>query len=347
MIDNNVALVYVVNHMDFGGCQKIVFDLIVGVNKGFNRVYLISKKGYYSNLLASNDSVRFYADENLFLKKYMLIKKLQKKHAKIVLHTHNRIDMFLKFSLAKHNTHIHTFHSAYTNKNYIYKFVKPEVAISISHTVKSYLNRYGITSQMIYNGIDFDKTMYHQNDFDKTKIKLVYIGRVTKEKGFDKFLENFLYFKPKEINSKLELYVIGDSIHIEKYKNIVRNSNSENRVFFRGFQKNPWANANQYDFLVVPSYFEGFCLVAAEAAAIGMPVVGNNIEALREVLSFSSEESFFNINDKNSVFKVLFFIISNYQKQKRKSLNNTTLIREKFSKEDMINKYIRLYESKK
>ena len=143
------------------------------------------------------------------------------------------------------------------------------------------------------------------------------------------------------------MYVIGDSIHIEKYKNIVRNSNSENRVFFRGFQKNPWANANQYDFLVVPSYFEGFCLVAAEAAAIGMPVVGNNIEALREVLSFSSEESFFNINDKNSVFKVLFFIISNYQKQKRKSLNNTTLIREKFSKEDMINKYIRLYESKK
>ena len=342
---NSVGLVFIVNHMHFGGCQKIVYDLITGIDKKFENVYLIAKKGYYSDLLKEKKTVNFCEREKSFFKNYKLIQKIQKKHSKIIIHTHNRIDIIYKYALNKKSNHIHTFHSAYINKNYLYKFIKPQISVSISKTVKSYLDSYGIDNIMIYNGVELSSQEY--NNREKSNIpKILYIGRITEQKGFDNLLKGLLSFSTKYSEfSKIQLDVIGDGKKIDYYKNLVSNSESQLRVIFKGFVSNPWANLNTYDILVIPSYFEGFCLVAAEGASIGVPIIGNDILALREVLDFLPDSNFFDIHNEYSIHETILINLKNLKKNNDLARKNIDLIRNRYSKEMMILKYINVYES--
>ena len=60
------------------------------------------------------------------------------------------------------------------------------------------------------------------------------------------------------------------------------------RVEFLGGVMDMESFYNQLDLLVMPSRWEGFGLVAVEAMACGVPVVGSDAPGLREVLAVSS-----------------------------------------------------------
>jgi glycosyltransferase involved in cell wall biosynthesis len=344
---NKKAVVFIVNHMNFGGCQKIVYDLIKGIPSSHFDVYLIADSGHFSNLLLEETEVVFFDRKNnsiLSIKK--IINEIQNRHAKIILHSHNRIDILFKYFLRSNDSHLHTFHSAYLNKNYLYKFLKPQKSISISKTVQSYLNKYSIENEMIYNGVELNGLIHLNDDEVLRNPRILYIGRVTKEKGFELLLERLIMFSKKYSGDlSLELNVVGDGEEIEKYKQTILNSKTDFKVDFKGFLSNPWENVNDYDLIIIPSYFEGFCLVAAEGAAVGIPIIGNDILALREVLSFLSDTSFFDIFENDTFDKALYDVIYNYGKQKELAFKNIDFIKEKFSKNIMINKYLKIYES--
>lgn len=338
-------IVFLLNHMDYGGCQKIVYDLILGVYKSFDTIYLISREGHYSNILVDSRSIIFVDRANY--PKYKLVKKIkeiQKSHHKIILHTHNRIDIIFKCVLRKTDSHVHTFHSAYLNKNFFYKFIKPEKSISISSTVHRYLNKYNVDNVMIYNGINLlDSRVYSREKELKTP-KILYIGRLSKEKGFENLLKALLSYKDN-IFINLEFDVLGDGVDIDKYKMMAMSSKTNVKVNFRGYTSNPWDNINDFDLLIIPSFFEGFCLVAAEGASLGIPIIGNNISALREVLNFLPDSNFFDINDLDSVIRTISSSLSNITKQRLIAANNRTSVRHKFSSSSMITNYLEVYES--
>jgi glycosyltransferase involved in cell wall biosynthesis len=260
------------------------------------------------------------------------------------LHTHNRIDILFKYALRKSDIHLHTFHSAYLNNNFLYKFLKPEKSVSISMTVKRYLNRYNIDNQMIYNGVDVHTSQKHFRPKQLEAPKLLYVGRLSEEKGFDKLLKALLVYKYNGTN-QIQFDVVGDGVNIESYKNIVESSEGSLKVNFKGYIPNPWDNINEYDILVIPSYFEGFCLVAAEGASLGIPIVGNNILALREVLSFLPDSNFFDIHDPNSIHITITECLTNILGQRTLALDNTAKITDKFSKKRMLLNYLKAYES--
>jgi glycosyltransferase involved in cell wall biosynthesis len=61
----------------------------------------------------------------------------------------------------------------------------------------------------------------------------------------------------------------------------------ERRVHFLGFQENPYPAIANSDLLLVPSLYEGFGLVVAEAAALGVPAVVSDVPALCEVAALT------------------------------------------------------------
>ncbi len=343
-LSKDLVLVCVVNHMHFGGCQKIVYDLLTGLNSNFKSVYLIARKGYYSDEIIANTTVRFIdiTGFNTF-KVIKEIRKLQKKHDKLILHTHNRKDILYKFILRKRDSHLHTFHSAYLDKNFLYKYVKPQNAISISKTVKNYLSSHNIPSYLIYNGVDLKTIQYVHEKENIHAHRILYVGRVSEQKGFDNLFKALISFSIK--HDKIKLDVIGSGEKIEQYNKFLTSNTNNIKVNFKGFLPNPWMEINNYDLLVIPSYFEGFCLVAVEAAAIGIPIIGNNILALREVLSFLPDSNFFDVYDENSIHQTIIGCLKNMEDQRRLALENTHVIKNKFSKEKMLKNYLKIYES--
>ncbi|MCC1483486.1 glycosyltransferase family 4 protein [Winogradskyella immobilis] len=339
------ALVFLLNHMNYGGCQKIVFDLLSGVYESFDVVYLIAEKGYYSDLLIKTTSIQFIDRTNISI--FGVVKEIQKIQTKcpsLILHTHNRIDILFKYTLRKSDNHLHTFHSAYLNKNYLYKFIKPEKAISISKTVKDYLNKYNIDNEMIYNGISINNSKPYCKTKELDIPKILYIGRLSKEKGFDNILKALLTYKSNQFNH-IQFDVIGEGKNVEEYNKMIVNSGGNLKMNLKGYRPNPWDNINEYDLLIIPSYFEGFCLVAVEGASIGIPILSNDILALREVLDFSQDSNFFNIQDLNSIHTTIFKSLTEISIQRELALNNAERIKNKFSKEKMLLNYLRIYET--
>src|SRR5690606_26476161 len=211
--EKEFALVHIVNHMHFGGCQKIIYELISGLESNFNNIYLITRPGYYYNLLKNNSHINLVDRSNLsFFDVLKQLRALGKEHHRIILHTHNRKDILFKYFLGKYDHHIHTFHSAYLNKNVFYKFIRPQFSVSISKTVSEYLISNGICNLMIYNGIDVGGLKYNPrcSKHDPTPtLKMIYIGRITKDKGFNDLFNALLFYKNNTI-SKIKLEVVGD-----------------------------------------------------------------------------------------------------------------------------------------
>lgn len=134
----------------------------------------------------------------------------------------------------------------------------------------------------VYNIIDGDEiarqsteeTEAEYRSFLKKHRKTVsVVGRFCKEKGFEYLLEAFAQVAEK---ADLGLVMVGDGAYRDKYQRIIRERRLEDRVYFTGFQSNPYKYVAGSDFFVLSSLSEGFPNVLAEAMSLGKPVIAVN-----------------------------------------------------------------------
>jgi starch synthase len=116
-------------------------------------------------------------------------------------------------------------------------------------------------------GADISKIAYNEKkDFSNRPLKLLYVGRITQRKGIKYLLESMKVFKKDKVELTIIGFIHGSGKALDKYKNLFNllPAVSQN-VLFRIYQ--------EYDVLVLPSVFEGFGLVIAEAMAAGLMVI--------------------------------------------------------------------------
>ena len=99
------------------------------------------------------------------------------------------------------------------------------------------------------------------------------VGRFCKEKGFEFMLESFA--KASE-TTDLGRVMICDGAYKEKYLELIDKLGVEDRVYFTGFQNNPYKYMAKSDIFVLSSLSEGFPNVVAEAMSLGLPVIASN-----------------------------------------------------------------------
>lgn len=101
--------------------------------------------------------------------------------------------------------------------------------------------------------------------------RLVMAGRLISCKRHDLVLEAMAQLRDKGIKVSFTIYGTGSCEGEIRAK--VQALSLEDNVFFKGFVENWWQESADYDVFVHPSEREGFCIVAAEAMMIGLPVV--------------------------------------------------------------------------
>lgn len=112
--------------------------------------------------------------------------------------------------------------------------------------------------------------------YDRKNILMV--ARFTSAKRQDLLIEALKYL-PKE----MYLTLIGDGEHLNRCKELASTLNVAGRVEFLGSISDVVPHYRRADVCVLVSHWEGFGLVALEAAQLGKACIVSDIEGLREV----------------------------------------------------------------
>lgn len=156
--------------------------------------------------------------------------------------------------------------------------------IALSGGVKeNIINRYKINSEkirIIYNPVDLETiedrstngeiAPEHVPIFSSHEKVIITAGRLVDDKDHRTMLQAFAKVN-EQIKSKL--VILGEGELEKELKSFAKELGIEDRVYFAGFQKNPYVYFKQADVFALSSKREGFGHVLAEALAVGVPVV--------------------------------------------------------------------------
>ena len=113
---------------------------------------------------------------------------------------------------------------------------------------------------------------------DSDEIKLLTIGRLDHQKGYDIALEACRLLKEKGLRFKW--YVLGKGSLYEEIKQTIQDYGIENEFILLGITANPYPVIDQCDIYVQTSKFEGYGLAIAEARMLNKPVVTTCFDAV-------------------------------------------------------------------
>ena len=145
--------------------------------------------------------------------------------------------------------------------------------VVFSHNMKSQIAKILGSEKnirVIYPGNKYYGTSY-KNKEKKDICSLLYVGRVDVEKNVDLLLK--AYSKCKNL-VRSQLYIVGEGNKLSECKSLTKNMKISDNVFFLGKHYDMSKYYNDANYLVLPTRYEAFGFVMAEAQAFGTPVIG-------------------------------------------------------------------------
>lgn len=159
--------------------------------------------------------------------------------------------------------------------------------VAVSDSAKEvFLNTFPIYSkkiEVIYdiNNPNFiidmaSKTEGYHNEFKG--IKILTIGRLAKEKGYDLAIDACKMLKDAGVN--FQWYVLGKGPLQYNLERLIKAKGITNQFIFLGVRENPYPIIKNTDIYVQTSKSEGFGLAIAEARMLNIPVVTTRFDAV-------------------------------------------------------------------
>jgi len=148
----------------------------------------------------------------------------------------------------------------------------PTKSIVKELSIKGVCNRYIVWGR----GVDTNKFAFHPNRESREKLVVLYVGRISKEKNLEAFLD-------MKFDQPVEMRVVGKGPHETELK---KKYQDRKEIVWVGEKRNTslvmeYQNA---DVFVFPSKTDTFGLVMLEAMATGTPVVGYNVPGPKDVI---------------------------------------------------------------
>ena len=284
---------------------------------------------------------------------YYLIKFIftQKKFLVISFQSNIFAILICKLFSIKIITRSNSFPNDWTNnfiKKLIFKIIYKlaDKTIVNSKSIKSkFVKFYGLNPVHIYNPIDklkiisLSKNKIKKIYKSKNSLKLIMVGRLSKEKDHKTFLKSL-----KILSKKLffEAIILGSGHQEKKIKNVILDYDLQNKVKILSFKDNPYPYIKQSDILILSSLHEGLPNVLIEAAVLKTFVISSNCETgPKEILLNGKAGGLFKVSDsKNLADLILFF-------QKNKKIRNSMVLKaykniNRFDFIKNLNKYLQI-----
>lgn len=229
----------------------------------------------------------------------------------------------------------------------LYRF--SDLCCTVSPQITNFINnrRKSKVAQTISPMIDFhlsDEVINFQRNYAGSKLKILFVGRITIDKGVRELLNAFVEFHKVFENS--ELIFIGDGPLLDNLKKYAISENLLDNVHFLGHITSVIQLADLYktsDLFCLPSYHEGFPRVLYEAMLFKLPIITTfvgTISALMEdmvncirietqdsksisdALTLLLQDSILRQNIANNAFKTVTSYLSNNKLSHLEIINN-------------------------
>lgn len=165
--------------------------------------------------------------------------------------------------------------------------------------------------RLIYNGTSApneDEIHHKNNSYINGKLKLGFIGRLTKQKGLPTLISALGELNQRGIN--FECLMIGDGEDRAALELQVRALRLSEKVIFNGYSETPWLLMKEVPIIVMPSLWEQAGLVAIEAMIRNRTVISTNINGLKDVVIDAKTGYLFNKLDCGKLANILEEIYS-------------------------------------
>ena len=266
----------------------------------------------------------------------------ENKYDKVYIHGNSAM-MFLEAFPAKIAgssviTHCHNTKSNFPLIHYVLKpffnlIVDYKIGCSSAASKWAYC---GEKIRTINNGIDIVKFEFNmqdrlkiRKDLEWNKKKIVgHIGRFSKQKNHVKLLS--IFREMYKMDNSCRLLMIGEGELKNEIETFIIKEKMENLVKIIPFTEYPQMFMSAMDIMIVPSIYEGLCLVALEAQANGLPILISDRQTPETVATNIAYINKLNESDKKWALNALKIIT------KGRSDVTQQMIEKKFDYFDML-----------
>lgn len=192
--------------------------------------------------------------------------------------------------------------------------------------------------RIIYNGCNVPRIREHSFKINPDKINIAFCGRFEHQKGIDVLVERI-----KVINSKYENDFLFHIIGSGTYQNEVLKATDENEnvVVYEAIS-NIADKLYAFDFLIMPSRFEGLVLISIEASLSKVPVIAAVAKGLTETLPPDWPLQF-QLDNEDELLAIFENIRNNNYDLTQLKKQAYSFASVKFSLDGMIDAYSKLY----
>lgn len=172
--------------------------------------------------------------------------------------------------------------------------------------------------QVQYNPINRDEIISMSkeecsgvNIKEKQSLRMVAVGRLVKQKGFDRLIKICSRLDKEGYN--FELFILGEGEERIKLENMINEIHFKNTVKMLGFLNNPYSIMATADVLVCSSRSEGFSTVLSEGVVLGVPIISTECAGVSELFGGKKCGQIVN-NDSKSLYYALKQVLEHPEK---------------------------------
>jgi len=248
------------------------------------------------------------------------IKILKNKNATLVVNTFPMAFVlmpslfFVKRKYVVEHVHYHYYSNALSKvRRFIYSnFSK---VIVLTDRDKLAYSEMGLDAVTIPNPLSFVPAEI--SDSNITKKKIIAVGRLEFQKGFDVLINAFNMI-PDDVKSNWELHIYGEGSEKKELSKLIDTYNLKNSVYLKGNANNLEDIYKSYDFFVMSSRFEGFGMVLLEAMSCGLPCISFDCPTgPREILDSGEFGLLVNNQDEDKLKSEMINLMSNVSLRKK------------------------------
>lgn len=349
-------ILIIIDSLQRGGAETMLINLLPNLNIFFNTVLVtLSNESHFSE-----DQTKSYARYNLrhnsskdFPRSICRLKKIIKEHSPVLVHAQLYFSTIIGRMATPNKIpfvfSIHSFLSKdafQANKLSLYlerlTYNKRQTIISVSETVfKDYEahikveGRHYILNNFVTNA--FFEKQYDFRNHNLSSIKLVSVGNLKEVKNY-KFLLEVI----KELKDKIfvSLDIIGEGHLKHDLQNYI--TIHQLPVKLLGSRSDVDALLPNYDGIIMCSLHEGFGNAPVEAMAIGLPLILNDLDVMKEMAKGNA--TFYKCNDVDALAKIILEYEDNKETLLKLSEQGKIIARKFYSQDSYFIQIKKIYD---
>jgi glycosyltransferase involved in cell wall biosynthesis len=311
----------VINSIGLGGVPQSVYQLVKHLPRDRYRTFVYVLRNYTDHADVRSETIQRFEDLGVTVrlplrdeKKFNVVGEIAgwiQQDRPHILHTHSyKPNIYGRLAgIMCHNPELSLvahYHNYYDNKwaeddSLIYDQLlakQTDAIVACSHSVAKHVcERVGIESQaisVISNGVDLQRfaakidsaTARRELGIEPEVPVLGVVGRISAQKGLDDFIRAAALIHAQQPETQFIIAGAPESPKLLRaLQGLTQELGLQDRLRFLGHVADMPQVYAALDLLVLPSRWEGFGLVLAEAMAAGKPVVATNVGGIPEVVA--------------------------------------------------------------